>query len=119
VLFYARGSTVDWEAVKDQKFIALIAYVLNLLSMGVLTGLLAVVAVVINYLRRGESVPFIASHHRWMIHTFWWSLLWFVLGSLTTFIGIGFVIMFLTAVWWLYRQVRGLVYLNQQRAMPV
>lgn len=116
--YYAQQTPSDLQALKDQRLLAGLAYGLNLLSMGVLTCVLSVVALIVNYLKRRDSVPYIATHHAWMIRTFWWTLLWMAIGGLTTFIGIGFVIMFVATLWWLYRQVRGLVHLYEERPMP-
>lgn len=81
----------------SEKNLVLIAYLLHLL--GPLTVyLLNVAAVVINYLKRNESSPIWATHHVWMIHTFWWGLLWFVLAGLTLIIGLGFIIWLVLAV---------------------
>ena len=45
-------------------------------------GMLAVIAVIVNYIRRrGETDPLRLSHHNYMIRTFWWTLLWLVLTS--------------------------------------
>ncbi len=42
-------------------------------------GTLAVVALMLNYIRRGdESDPLYLAHHRFMIATFWWTLLWYL-----------------------------------------
>ncbi|MEY3519808.1 MAG: hypothetical protein RLZZ177_523, partial [Pseudomonadota bacterium] len=45
-------------------------------------GVFALVALIINYLRRAdETEPLYLAHHRYMIATFWWTLLWLVLLS--------------------------------------
>jgi uncharacterized membrane protein len=45
-------------------------------------GVFAVIALIINYLRRdGEIDPLYVAHHNYMISTFWWTLLWLVLLS--------------------------------------
>lgn len=101
----------------NEKQLVLLAYVLHLL--GPLTVyLLNVAAVVINYLKRDESSPTWATHHAWMIHTFWWGLLWFVLAGLTFIVGVGFIIWFVLAVWWIYRHVRGLLALSDNKSLP-
>ena len=43
-------------------------------------GVFAVIALIINYLRRAdESDPLYIGHHSYMIRTFWWTLAWLVL----------------------------------------
>src|SRR5678816_2844178 len=45
-------------------------------------GVPSIIAVVINYLKRGEaSGTFLESHFRWQIRTFWFGLLWCLLGG--------------------------------------
>lgn len=45
-------------------------------------GTLAVVALLLNYIRRGDEVDAVyLAHHRYMIATFWWTLLWLLLLS--------------------------------------
>jgi uncharacterized membrane protein len=42
--------------------------------LGPLTGL------IISYIRRdADQAGFVASHHRWLIRTFWWTLAWYLL----------------------------------------
>ncbi len=73
---------------------AWIAYVL--FAVAIFMWWPALLGLIINYSKRGDpDAGFIASHHRWMIGTFWWSLLGFVLC----------VAAILAAVWPLVRDV--------------
>src|ERR1700756_4956984 len=46
-------------------------------------GVPSIIAVVINYVKRGEARgTYLASHFRWQIRTFWFALLWCVIGGL-------------------------------------
>jgi len=94
------------ETNSDQRLIAGIAYGLYALA---LFGLLlpSIPAVIINYLKVNESLPLYASHHRWMVRTFWWGLLWTAVGTVLSLVVIGFVVLFVVWVWWLYRLIRG------------
>jgi uncharacterized membrane protein len=40
----------------------------------------AIIGLAINYAKRGASKSFIGSHHRWLIRTFWFALLWYALA---------------------------------------
>ena len=45
-------------------------------------GTLAVIALVVNYIRRGdEPDPVYRTHHDYMIRTFWWTVFWLLLLS--------------------------------------
>ena len=58
--------------------IAWVAYALQATgALGFVLGPLA--AVVISYARRNAAdAGYIASHHRWLIRTFWWTALWYL-----------------------------------------
>lgn len=81
-------------------------------------GTLAVIAVVVNYLRRGDTGnPAYAAHHEYMIRTFWWTVLWLVLTSplYLVFILPGVVAQGIVGLWYLYRCLRGWLRLADQR----
>ena len=73
-------------------------------------GALAVVALIVNYIKRGDEHDAVyASHHNYMIATFWWTLLWLVVTAplwlLLYFPGaIAYAIV---GLWYLYRCLRG------------
>ncbi len=73
-------------------------------------GTLAVIALIVNYIRRSdETDPLRLGHHNYMIRTFWWTLLWLVLtGPLwLLFFVPGAVAYTIIGLWYLYRCVRG------------
>ena len=89
-----------------------------------LTGWPSIIAVIINYVKRGEVLgTCLESHFRWQIRTFWFALLWVLVAILLamTFFGIpiAFVIAWVAGLWVLYRIARGLLRLLDRRPMPV
>ncbi|MBC5764804.1 DUF4870 family protein [Ramlibacter albus] len=71
---------------------------------------LSVVALVVNYIKRGdEHDALYVMHHNYMISTFWWTILWLVLTSplFLAFLIPGFVAWSIIGVWYVYRFVRG------------
>jgi uncharacterized membrane protein len=85
-------------------------------------GMPSIIAVIINYLKRGEARgSFLESHFRWQIRTFWFGLLWCLIGGFffVTFIGIPLAIVdFIAAgLWVIYRIARGWLALRDRRAM--
>lgn len=103
-------------ATKDnEKVVVWVCY--GLYGLGLL-GLLvpSIAALIVNYIKVDQSRPPYTEHHRWLIRTFWWGLLWGVLGAVLTLVGIGVVILFAVAVWWLYRLVKGALALSENRA---
>jgi uncharacterized membrane protein len=86
-------------------------------------GLPSIVAVILNYARRSATRgTFLESHFRWQIRTFWYALLWVVVGWLlfVTLIGIplAVVVWFAVTCWVVYRVGRGWLALNDGQPMP-
>lgn len=103
-------------AARDRRT-ALVAYGLYLGAS--LLPLLAVVALVLNYLRRGVAgEPVVGSHHAWMIRTFWWSVLWLLVAAITSGVYVGAAVAAVAWVWWIYRQLKGLLALLDGQSMP-
>ena len=105
-----------------------IAVVGTLLSHGLivfapLVGLAGIVGVIVAYVKLGDARgTFVASHFTWLIRTFWWSLLWDVIGVLlfVTLIGIPFAIAIFvgTSIWGIYRLVRGFLWFKDNVPVP-
>ncbi|HZY16322.1 MAG TPA: hypothetical protein VFE74_06810 [Ramlibacter sp.] len=79
---------------------------------------LSIVALVVNYLKRGdERDPFYRAHHDYMIRTFWWTLLWLLVSSPLWFILLlpGAVAWTLIGAWYVYRCARGWLRFNDGR----
>jgi uncharacterized membrane protein len=82
-------------------------FALGLLSAGFF-GIASIAAIVLAYLKRGDAAGTVyASHFDWVIKTFWWGLLWFVLSGLATFIFIGWITGLIALVWVVYRIAKG------------
>ena len=82
----------------------------------------SIAAVVLNYVKRGDARgTWVESHYRWQIRTFWFALLWFVIGwmMIFTIVGalVGVPILVALTVWLIYRIARGWMRLSDQRAM--
>ena len=85
-----------------------------------LGGIPAIVAIIINYLKRSEiKDAMLASHFTWQIRSFWIAIGLAIVGAITTFIGIGFIVLFAVAIWNIYRLVRGVLNILDNKAMPV
>jgi uncharacterized membrane protein len=86
----------------------------------------SIIAVVINYLKRGEARgTWLESHFSWQIRTFWFALLWTcivaVLGALLVIVLVGFAIwaigLFVLGIWAIYRIARGWMRLQNRQAV--
>ena len=85
-----------------------------------LIGLSAIVAVVINYVKLDEVAgTWLESHFRWQIRTFWFGLLWGVIGALLFVFVVGWFILMADALWIIYRIVKGWLNLTDGKPMPL
>ncbi len=109
-----------------------IAAVVSIASSGLpliapVFGLLGIVGVIVCYVKRDDATgTWVASHLTWLIRTFWWSLLWSMLGWMVMLtlgliligIPIAFGIWFVSGLWVLYRVVKGYLLFKDSRAIP-
>jgi uncharacterized membrane protein len=122
----------------EDRLVTLTHVIYGLHAVSVLTGMLtpafivtafvsgwpSIIAVILNYLKRGEARgTFLESHFRWQIRTFWFALMWVLIALLLalTFIGIPLAIGvgLIAGLWVLYRIARGWLTLNDRRALPL
>ena len=107
------GSGKTSEELAALKSVTQIVYVLQALSF--VFGLTALVGLIINYVKREDAAGTLyQSHFDWQIRTFWWGLLWCVLGVILIFaLGLGLVVLFAAFVWAIYRVVKGWLKLTE------
>jgi uncharacterized membrane protein len=92
----------------------------GLQALGLLLPLFFLAAVVAAYVKRDDANgSWLASHFRWQIRSFWFGLLGVSLGTLTSWIFIGYVILVGVWVWLVYRVVKGGLYLYDRRPIGV
>ena len=91
-----------------------------------LTGWPSIIAVILNYVYRGDvRGTWLESHFRWQIRTFWFGLLWVALCGLFVVVtlGIGLVVAWIPLIfvglWFIYRIARGWLRLMDRRPMYV
>jgi uncharacterized membrane protein len=105
------------EKLKELRTLAMVVYALQAAGF-ILGGITWIVAVVINYVKRDDVTgTWLESHFRWQIRTFWFGLLWGVIGGLLALVLVGFVILFADAVWIIYRIVKGWLNLSDGKPM--
>jgi uncharacterized membrane protein len=108
--------TTTETGLQADRTLVFVAYVLHL--VGAIAGVTSIAGLIVNYVQRGHTDEVIDSHHRWMIASFWWGLLWIVIGLLTIVLVVGWVILFLAWLWYIYRHVRGLIALVNGEPLP-
>ena len=89
-----------------QKNVQLV-FILYLVSLATLLTL--IIGMVMAYMNRGNTTePWIDNLYTYAIRTFWMGLLYGFISVITSFILIGFLLMFLTAIWFIIRCLKGL-----------
>jgi uncharacterized membrane protein len=88
-----------------------------LYAIALFTALPLLAGVVVAYLGRGGADPLYRSHLSWGIRTFWWALLWLVVGTVLTIVLVGYAILAVLWLWTAYRTIRGWLRLADGLAM--
>lgn len=114
---------LDSTPVADEKNASLktlTTVIYALYALALFAGVSAIVAIVLNYIKLDDTRgTWLESHFRWQISTFWWSVVWCVVGWLTFIILIGWVVWGVAFVWFVYRIAKGWLNLNDNKPMPV
>ena len=107
------GSAKTSDELAGLKTITQVVYAMQALSFAF--GVTALIGLVINYVKREDVAGTLyQSHFDWQIRTFWWGLLWSVIGFVLMFaFGLGLVVLFVAWVWAIYRVVKGWLKLTE------
>ena len=129
---------MNYEIDKDpNRSLTLVLYILYIVAI-FSAGPLVVIALIINYIKRSSVKGTIfESHFTWQIRTFWWYLIWNVIAFVPfiflfytgqnpeLFAGVALgasafciVVVGLAWVWIVYRALRGIITLNDNRPLP-
>jgi uncharacterized membrane protein len=96
------------------KTVATVVYALQ--AAGFFVGITWIVGVIVDYVKRDDAAgTWLESHFRWQIRTFWFGLLWGVIGGILSFVLIGFLVLAADGVWIIYRIVKGWLRLAERR----
>jgi uncharacterized membrane protein len=93
-----------------------LVYILQ--GVGFFVGVTWIAAVIINHVKRGEAADsWVDSHFRWQVRTFWFGLLWGVVGALLSVVVIGLAVLAANYIWLIYRVVKGWLDFSAGKAM--
>lgn len=109
--------------VQSAKNLAWWLYIGHGISFLFSLGALSWIPLIINYIKRGDTAgTFVHSHHSWQIRSFWWYFVWMFVGLLLFMTGLGIplagAVWGIAWIWKLYRLIRGLIDLNDNKTMP-
>ena len=108
------------KAFKQPPSVAGNTLVYALQSASFFVGFTFFIGMIVNYVRQDDVAgTWLASHNRWQLRTFWFGLLWAVLGGLTVWFVIGWFILAVNAIWMIYRIAKGWLGLCDGKEMYV
>ncbi|MDO4904403.1 MAG: hypothetical protein Q4A16_02440 [Lautropia sp.] len=120
--YYEDITPLDSEREASFRQTALLDYCLHIAGMILSVGTLSLVALIINYIQRPSARGTLyESHFTWMIRTCWWTIAWLVILGVPVLITFGVLsfILFIPCIWYLYRMIKGLIYLKDRKPMPI
>ena len=127
------NNSIDQDPNKSLTFVLYILYIFAIFT----AGLLAIIALIINYVKRSDVRGTIyESHFTWQIRTFWWYLFWNIIAVLPflflfltennpdLFAGTAlittsffFSVVIISWIWIVYRAIFGLVRWRENKSM--
>ena len=123
----ASASLVSWtQIIYALHAVSIVTGIISAASVvgAFLIGWPSIIAVVMNYIKRGEARgTWLESHFRWQIRTFLFGLLWagLCLALVVLTLGIALVVVWIPlgilTVWFIYRVARGWSALSSNRPM--
>jgi uncharacterized membrane protein len=109
----APGPEQSQQPALSGKQLALIVYILYLVAY--FTGITAVIGVIIAHVQIGSADPFLASHYRFQIRTFWIGILYLVIGTILAMVLVGIAVLLWWFIWSLVRNIKGALALNDNK----
>lgn len=103
-------ATDDWLGPGPKN--AQLIYILYLASF-LLSGIPALIGLVLAYMNRGKAGGFTETHYTWLIRTFWIGLLYSLIAAILMFVVVGVIAAIAVAVWAVIRVVKGLMALGK------
>jgi uncharacterized membrane protein len=104
--------TTSEDSLRSNKTLTWVIY--GLYGASFLIGITWIVAIILNYVKRGDVAgTYLESHFNWQIRTFWISLIASIVGVLLMIVLIGWLVLLAVAVWVIYRLVIGALKLSE------
>ena len=95
------------QRIESAKNNALVSYVL--MTIGIFTGIFWFIGAIWAMVKKEDAIntPYY-DHYTNIVKTFWWGLLWAVIGFVTWMFFIGGFIVLIAGIWSIYRIIKGL-----------
>ena len=103
----------DEKKLESTKKVVFVVYVLYALSY--IFGVTYLIGVIIAYVKKNDTNhSWIEDHFKWQINTFWVTILLSIVGVATLAFGIGAIVLVGSAIWNIYRIVKGWLRYNDE-----
>lgn len=110
----SHASTSTNDVNENDRKTVLIEYIL--MGIAFFFPLTAIVSVIMAHIKRSDTVgTWLESHHRYLIRTFWFGLLGYIVGFVTSPIIVGYIILIITWLWTIYRVIKGFLAFNDKK----
>ncbi len=94
----------------------LVAYLLML--VGTVTGIAAIIGVIIAYVVRGDvRGSYLETHCTFIIRSFWYAIMLVIIGGALALVFIGYLVLLFLLIWFIVRCIRGILQLGQGEAI--
>lgn len=106
---------VNLDTAKNFTFAAYILFFMSVIS----AGLFGIIGLIISYVKRNDVEGTVFhSHFSYLIKTFWIMFIIQLIGFVFIAVkGIGFIVIIITYLWFIYRLVSGFSKLSENRAI--
>lgn len=109
----ASGNQLPDSSQKNYMYVTYALY-----ASALFVGLTLLVGVILAYVKRDEMQGTLYyDHMRFLIKTFWGTLVGGIVGMILSVVGIGLVILALVYVWYIFRMVVGIVKLIDNKSV--
>jgi uncharacterized membrane protein len=107
-------TTTTDDKLRSNKTLTWVIY--GLYAASFLLGITSIVAIILNYVKRGDVAgTYLESHFTWQIRTFWIGVIVALVGALLMLVLVGWLVWLADMVWVIYRLVVGGLKLSESQ----
>ena len=107
-------TTTTDDKLRSNKTLTWVIY--GLYAASFLLGITSIVAIILNYVKRGDVAgTYLESHFTWQIRTFWIGVIVAIVGALLMLVLVGWLVWLADMVWVIYRLVVGGLKLSESQ----
>lgn len=110
--------TIDGGGGDENRLKNLATLVYGCYALSWLLPFMSIIGIIVAHVRIKQAEgTWLESHFRWQIRTFWFSLLWAVLGGILLLVLVGYLVLVGVGIWNIYRVIKGFLNLSENKPM--